>query len=170
MSQHYKAWPSVLPFVKVTLTRSSSAPKNPSLLQWLVSLSYVLTESPWGRGRRRMKVWKNYGVICHRKGLIFWISETQTLVFFLQVGISGSPGGSSYYTVAALGCSKSIGPNTNRNCSGFCNLSGNIFSLHLDVGVVNNDVIIRWSLMVSKLSPSIKIIVWTQCDIHCLTV
>ena len=82
---------SVLPFVKVTLTRSSSAPKNPSLLLWLVSLSYVLTESPWGTWR--MKVWKSYGVICHRKRLIFGISETQSL----QVGISRSPAGSSYY-------------------------------------------------------------------------
>ena len=76
-----KASTSVLPIAKVTLTRSSSAPKNPSLLFWLVSLSYVLTESPWGT--RRMKVWKSYGVICHRKRLVFGISETQILVFSL---------------------------------------------------------------------------------------
>ena len=54
-----------LPFVKGMLTRSSSTLKNSCLLHWLVSLSYVLTESPWGR--RRMKVGKSYGVICHRK-------------------------------------------------------------------------------------------------------
>ena len=41
-------------------TQSSSAPKNPSFLLWLVSLSYVLTESPWGtKGWRfeRAMVW-----------------------------------------------------------------------------------------------------------------
>ena len=37
------------------------------------------------------------------------------------------------------------------------------------MGIVKN-VIIRWSWMASKLSPSIKITVGIQCDIHCLTV
>ena len=35
--------------------------KNLSLLHWLVSLSYFLTESPLGTWR--MKVWKSYGMI-----------------------------------------------------------------------------------------------------------
>ena len=94
-SQRYKASTLVLPFVKVTLTQSSSAPKNSSLLHWLVSLSYGLTESPWGM--QRMKVWKSYGMICLRKMLILRISETQTLVVSLQIGFSGSPAASSYY-------------------------------------------------------------------------
>ena len=44
---------------------------------------------------------------------------------------------------------------------GFCNLSDGIFSLHLKnkVGVAKNDIIIRFSSMANKLSPSIKIIV-----------
>ena len=33
-----------------------------------------------------------------------------------------------------------------------------------DVGMINNDIMIRFSLMASKLSPSIKIIVSIQCD------
>ena len=51
--------------VKVTLTRSSSVPKNPSLLHWLVSLLCFPTESP--RGMRRMKISKSYGGFFHHK-------------------------------------------------------------------------------------------------------
>ena len=138
----------MLPFVKVTLTWSSSAPKHPSLLHWLVSLSYVLTESPWGM--RRIKVWKSYSVICHRKRLIFWISETQTLVFSLL-----DPQRDLVTTVVALGCSKSIGPSTNANCSGFCNLS-DIFSVHLGRGCAW-----AWWRMTSQLDG-----VWWQVSSH----
>ena len=48
-----------LPFVKVTLTRSSSAPKNPTLLPRLVSLSCyrVSLENAKDEGLK--------GVICH---------------------------------------------------------------------------------------------------------
>ena len=95
------------------------------------SLSYVLAESPWET--RRMKFWKSYGMICHRKRQIFWISETQTLAFSLQVGISGPPW-DLVTTVVALGCSKSRGPSTNGNFFRFCNFSDDIFSLHLGKG------------------------------------
>ena len=61
-----------------------------------------------------------------------------------------------------LGCSKSRGPNTStwelvRLLQSF---EGNFF-FHLEkvVGMVKNDIIIRYSLMASKLLPSIKIIV-----------
>ena len=39
-----------------------------------------------------------------------------------------------------------------------------IFTYERDVGVINSDVIIRFSLMAGKLSPSIKIILGIQCD------
>ena len=45
-----------------------------------------------------------------------------------------------------------------QNCSGFCNLSN--ISLHLEnIGMVKTDIIIRYSLMASRLSLSIKFIV-----------
>ena len=46
-------------------------------------------------------------------------------------------------TVVALGCSKSRGPSTSGNCSGFCNLLDGICSLYLgkNVGVAKNGVI-----------------------------
>ena len=40
---------SVLPFVKVTLTRSSSTPKNPSLLHWLIHCHMFLQNLPGER-------------------------------------------------------------------------------------------------------------------------
>ena len=106
---------------------------------------------------------------CHQKQLISWISATKTLVFSLQVGISGPPMRSSYTTVVALGCSESRVPSTSGNWSGFCNLSDSNFSLHLGkgCGCGQNDIII---LMASKFLLSVRFIVWIQCDLHCLTV
>ena len=121
---------SVLPFMKVTLTRSSSTEKSKFITlncrMFLQNLS----------GEVRMKV---YGVICHRKMANFLNQCNKNI--FCTGRISGPTMRST--TVVALGCSKSRGPSTNGNCSGFCNLSDDIFSLHLkkDVGMVNNDVI-----------------------------
>ena len=70
---------------------------------------------------------------CHRKRLISWIRATKTLVFSLQVGISGPPW-DVVTAVVALGCSKSRGPSTSRNWSRFYNLSDSNFFLHLGKG------------------------------------
>ena len=96
MCQCCKAWTSVLPFMKVMLTQSSSTLKNTSLLHWLVSLSYFCIESPWRT--RRMKTWKSYGVICHSNFLNQW--DTSSCIS--QVGISGSPVRSSYVLLLLL--------------------------------------------------------------------
>ena len=39
-----------------------------------------------------------------------------------------------------------------------------IFTYKRDAGIINSDVIIRFSLIAGKLSPSIKIILGIQCD------
>ena len=72
--QCYKSSTSMLPEASWKWYLPGAVPhrKNLSLLHWLVSLSYFLTESPLGAWR--MKVWKSYGMICHQKRLIFVIS------------------------------------------------------------------------------------------------
>ena len=67
----------------------------------------------------------------------------------------------SYYIVVAFACSKRRGPSASRNCSVISNLltAYFLFTFEKDVDVVKTDIIIRFSLMASELSPSIKFIV-----------
>ena len=113
-------------------------------------------------GTQRTKVWKSYEVILSFKTANFLNQWDTNSCISLQVHL--------VTTVVALVCSKSRGPSTSGNCSGFCKLSNGIFPLHLgkDVGMAKNDIIIGYSLMATKLSPSITTIVRMQCDLPTL--
>ena len=70
---------------------------------------------PGSRGEKlSMKVWKNCDMICFWKWLIFWISVRQTLVT----------------TKTGICCNKCKNLTRMEKSSGFCNISGDIFSLH----------------------------------------
>lgn len=82
--------------------------------------------------------------------------ERATLVSPMQVRISGSPVTSSYYCCCSLLQQKQrLG-----NCSGFCNIFNDtfLFTYEPDVGMVNNYVIIRFSLMVSNINTPQKLL------------
>ena len=102
---------------------------------------------------------------------MFWIGKTRIVTFSIQAGISGSPVRACYYR-CCFGCDKSRAPTIRRNCLGFCNLWDGIFCFHLknECGLARNDIVIRFILVTSNLSPSITSIVWIQCDSYCLHV
>ena len=151
MCQCYRTSNSMLPFVKVKLTQSSSTPKNPCLHCWLTFLQNLTAEDLKER-------WCDFVI---ENGHVPE-SVRHKLIFFVQVGIPGFPTRSSYWLVLAAAKVETIAPGGSvLGCAHL--LTALFWSLHLRKarsGVTKKDIMIIFSLMTSKLLPSIKIMVW----------